>query len=367
MRRLFGIMAGLLLTSAAAAGGVEDHLPRISTIPEKPSPGNPFELVVKGQWPDGCPVEVDSVTREDRDITIRVRREAGLICPAVVRPYELVVDPFPQGVSPTAGVYRVRFEVLGIDGADNARLVAFELVPVANAANPGPRPESGYWAAEKGGAFETSGSGIGFDFELQNRILFIAANLYRDDGQSGWFIASGVVHGGVMQGELLEPKGGQPLFESYRAPREISPHARFQAEFTSASTAVFWFSQPEGAGLLDPLKLMPISVNRFSFGYSDLRNVLAGDWMIAVEGQPAKRVSFNAHRYGAANLIGAMDAGFRHELRCPIVQDKPETLPVRCEYYDNGALIATLDQVGLQSLRGRSTNGSALVLFSRVD
>ncbi|MCU0753872.1 MAG: hypothetical protein MUE46_01950 [Xanthomonadales bacterium] len=366
MRGLLGITAGLLLTSIAGAAGIEDQLPRISTIPEHPAPGNPFELVVKGQWPDGCPVEVDSVLREERTITIRVRRDAGLICPAVVRPYELVVDPFPQGSNATAGVYRVRFEVLGLDG-DNARLVAFELVPVASAAESGPRPESGYWAAEKGGDFDTSGSGIGFDFELQNRILFIAANLYREDGKSGWYIASGLVHGGAMKGELLEPQGGQPLFESYRAPREISPFARLQAEFTSASTAVFWFTQPEGPGMLDPLKLMPISVNRFSFAYSDLRSMLAGEWMIAVDGQPARLVKFDAHRYGAANLIGAMDASFRHELRCPIVQDKPETLPVRCEYYDNGVLIANLDQIGLQSLRGRASNGNAVVLFSRMD
>ncbi|MCU0757224.1 MAG: hypothetical protein MUE46_19265 [Xanthomonadales bacterium] len=366
MRRPFGIMAGLLLTSAATGGGIEDHLPRIGTIPEKPSPGNPFELVIKGQWPDGCPVEVDSVARNGRDISIRIRREAGLICPAVVRPYELVVNPFPQGSSPTAGIYRVRFEVFGMDG-EAGRLLAFELVPVSDAANPGPRPESGYWAAEKGGDFETSGNGIGFDFELQNRVLFIAANVYRESGQSGWYIASGPVIGGAMKGDLLEPKGGQALFESYRAPSDIGPYARLQAEFTSASTAVFWFSQPEGPGLLDRLKLMPISVNRFSFGYADLRGMLAGDWMIAVDGQPARLVKFNSHRYGAAHLIGAMDASFRHELRCPIVQDKPETLPVRCEYFDNGVLVATLDDVGLQSLRGRSANGSALVLFSRVD
>jgi hypothetical protein len=66
-------------------------------------------------------------------------------------------------------------------------------------------------------------------------------------------------------------------------------------------------------------------------------------------------------------MIGAMDAAFRHELRCPIVQDKPETLPVRCEYFDNGALIATLDDVGLQTLRGRAAACSARVLFSRTD
>lgn len=366
MRALFGIAAALLCSGNAAAAGIEDALPRISTVPALPSPGNPFELVVKGQWPDGCPLEVDSVARSDRDITIRVRREAGLVCPAVVRPYELVVNPFPQGSTPTAGIYRVRFEVLGMDG-DQGRLLAFELVPVTNAANPGPRPESGYWAAEKEGDFNTSGDGIGFDFELQNRVLFIAANVYRDDGQSGWYIASGPVQGGAMKGELLEAKGGQPLFESFRAPREISPFGRLQAEFTSASTAVFWFTQPAGPGLLDPLKLMPISVNRFNFAYADRGSFLAGEWMIAVDGQPARLVKFNSHRYGAANLIGAMDAGFRHELRCPVLQDKPETLPVRCEYFDNGVLIATLDDVGLQSLRGRALSGNAVVLFSRLD
>lgn len=366
MRGLFGITAGILLAGTAGAAGVEDHLPRISTVPERPSPGNPFELVVKGQWPDGCPLEVDSVSRNERDITIRVRRDSGLVCPAVIRPYELVVNPFPQGSTPAAGVYRVRFEVLGMDG-NAGRLLAFELVPVADANRPGPRPESGYWAAEEGGDFDTSGDGIGFDFELQNRVLFIAANVYRDDGKSGWYIASGEVFGGAMKGELLEAKGGQPLFESHRAPSEISPFGRLQAEFTSASTATFWFTQPTGPGLLDPLKLMPISANRFNFAYADLREVLAGEWMIAVDGQPARLVKFNAHRYGASNLIGAMDASFRHELRCPIVQDKPETLPVRCEYFDNGVLVANLDDIGLQTLRGRATASSARVLFSRMD
>lgn len=366
MRALFGITAALLMSGGVVAAGVEDNLPRIATIPAQPSPGNPFELIIKGQWPDGCPVEIDSVARNDRDITIRVRRDADLICPAVVRPFELVVNPFAQGSTATAGVYRVHVEVTGMDG-DAARLVAFELVPVADAANPGPRPETGYWAAEEGGDFDTSGDGIGFDFELQNRVLFIAANVYRDDGKSGWYIASGPVVGGTMKADLLEARGGQPLFESHRAPSEISPFGRLQAEFTSASTAVFWFTQPGGAGLLDPLKRMPVSVNRFNFAYSNLREVLAGEWMIAVDGQPARLVRFNSHRYGAANLIGAMDAGFRHELRCPIVQDKPETLPVRCEYYDNGVLIATLDDVGLQSLRGRSSASGAAVLFSRMD
>jgi hypothetical protein len=366
MRALWTIAAALLWSAIAGAAGVEDNLPRISTVPAQPGPGNPFAVLVRGQWPDGCPVQVDNVVRNGLDITIRVRRNTGQACPAVVLPFEVVADPFLNGGSAAAGVYRVRFEVIGMDGS-SGRLLAFELVPVGDAANPGARPESGYWAAEKGGDFDTSGDGIGFDFELQNRFLFVAANVYREDGKSGWYIASGPLSAGAMKGELLEARGGQPLFASHRAPSEIGPVGRLQAEFTSASTAVFWFSQPSGAGLLDPLKLMPISVNRFNYAYGARDGILAGEWMIAVEGRPARLVKFNRHRYGATNLIGAMDAGFRHELRCAIVQDKPETLPQRCEYFDDGVLIATLEDVGLQSLRGRAVVGNAAVVFSRVD
>lgn len=353
----------LSVSFSLAAQTIENNLPRIGSSPSAPSAGQPFGLEIKGTWPDGCGADVRSVTVQNFDITIVMQRPEGQICTDALVPYSLPINPFANGTSPQAGVYRVRYELAFRDQPN--RLLAFTLVPVTAVGQRTPEPEAGYWVAEEGGEFATSGSGVGFSIERQNGSVVALSNLYDASGKPLWYFTSGPVAGSVGRGELMEVSGGQSLFNAYRAPQNMATVGELLMEFTAPTTAVLWFTQPAGPGVIDELKVQPISVHRFNFAYSSVFDVYNGSfvYLSGVAGGGENRyLEFEPVRFGAFNRIGFWNRATDERLECVIDTARPGTLPRTCVFTRGGQTVATFDQIGYETLRGTDLSGKPVIL-----
>lgn len=359
------VLLALTLTVASTLSmAYTDNLPRINSVPAQPAAGDRFELQISGTWPDGCGPRLDRVERTGFNIDVTIgNAPEGVFCTAALTPINQKIPVFSGSATAQAGTYRVRY-YLQQPNTTTRRLLAFELISVDG--DSAAKPEAGYWAAESGGEFATSGSGVGFELERQKSQVFLAGNVYLDDGTPSWIIAAGPLSGSAAKGDLLRASGGQALFSSYRAPSQIDTMGRVQLEFKSSTTAVFWFSRASDEGLLGALELMPVSVNRFNFGFGPVAQSFAGRWMVAVEGQPARVVDLIAHRYGAANLVGAISADFSVRLECTTDPLRQNTLPQNCLLYDDATLLGTMTAVGLSGLTGRTDSGK-VVFMQRLD
>lgn len=354
----------LAVSFGVHAESIENHLPRISAVPAVPSVGQPFSLLVKGQWPDGCGAAVRNIAVKGFDITVVMARPPIEICTQQIVDYELPLNPFADGTSPSAGTYRVRYE-LAIPGESKNRLLAFTLVPVVPTGGRVVEPEPGYWVAEQGGEFSTSGSGVGFSIERQGSTVVVMSNLYEQSGKPAWYFTAAPAAGATARGELTAVTGGQALFDTYRPPAAMDNQGELLMEFSAPTTGTLWFTQASGGGVIDELKIQPISVARFNFGFSAVNQVFGGRFVYFTE-QPSsdanRHLDFVPIRFGAFVLIGFWNEATDERLECRINVDKPNTLPEVCTFNRAGQLVATFDQIGFDSLRGVDVQGRRVIM-----
>jgi len=135
-------------------------------------------------------------------------------------------------------------------------------------------PESGwYWNAAE--------SGRGFNIEIQDNALFMAAFAYRADGSPVWYVTGGPMSSDrTYAGDLYETSGGQCFGCGYR-PANLLPVGRASITFTSERSA--------SISLLGNA----ISVVRQDWSSSGAlsRDALFGEWS-TVEGDPSFPVYF---------------------------------------------------------------------------
>lgn len=130
-------------------------------------------------------------------------------------------------------------------------------------------PESGwYWNANE--------SGRGFNLEIQDNTLFMAAFAYRPDGSPVWYVTGGPMSSDrTYSGDLYETASGQCFGCAYR-PANLLPVGRASVTFTSERSA--------SISLLGGT----VSVVRQDWSNSGAasRDALFGEWSI-VEGEPS--------------------------------------------------------------------------------
>ena len=135
-------------------------------------------------------------------------------------------------------------------------------------------PESGwYWNATE--------SGRGFNLEIQDNALFMAAFAYRADGSAVWYVTGGPMSSDrSYSGDLYETSGGQCFGCGYR-PASLLPVGRASITFTSERSA--------NISLLGST----IAVVRQDWSSSGAlsRDALFGEWS-TVEGDPSFPVYF---------------------------------------------------------------------------
>jgi hypothetical protein len=130
-------------------------------------------------------------------------------------------------------------------------------------------PDGGwYW--------NTGESGRGFNIEIQDNVLFMAAFAYRADGSPVWYVTGGPMSSDrTYSGDLYETASGQCFGCSYR-PANLLPVGRASVTFTSERSA--------SISLLGNT----VSVVRQDWSNSGVRHrdALYGEWSI-VEGDPS--------------------------------------------------------------------------------
>lgn len=364
MSRLLALSVSLLAQQAMA---IENNLPVVLAVPETVNEGGVFSLLFAGTSPDGCGLARDSVRVQSDVITVVYRRNnTGMICTQALTPFRVPITVFENGETAKAGTYKVRVELIDGNGS-TARLLAFALVPVSKAGALPIQPESGHWNVEEEGPYATSGSGVSFSFERQIGTAVNISNFYGSDGSPEWYINSGAMNTSVLDAPYYTVRGGQSLFEAYKPPRDVEYSGAMLFEFNTPTRGTAWLTQPLGSGLFDGLKLMPISIKRFNYGYGSLSKAFSGRWVLSSEGSStlsAQNLEFTSVA-DAGNTLNSYVAG-EYRLSCTANPARPNVLNDSCVLTRAGATVATFDRVGYQRLRGLDSANKAVSLF-RID
>jgi hypothetical protein len=351
--------AGLFLVSFGASA-LQNNLPTVRAIPASVSEGESFTLEIKGTAPDGCGYALEKTTVEQDLIRVRLKDGGtGQGCPTVLTPFTMPIQVFNADQGANAGTYKVRIELSPYagDSQGQVRLLAFGLVPVQEKNKPAIQPESGNWNFDASGAYRTSGSGVSFNLERQNAVLVNLANFYTVEGSSAWYLNAGNLTGSTFRADYLNVRGGQSLFGNYQMPSAIAVEGQMQFEFSSPTRGTVWITQPIDEGLAGGLRLMPISIARFNFGYSGGNQSFQGKFALVSEGDSAiapatlnfepMATRVQVYRSGAYELACNADGSV-----CVLTRSEVE--------------IGTFSANGFNRLRGLDASGKGISLI-RLD
>ncbi|GMU44395.1 MAG: hypothetical protein DYH17_06050 [Xanthomonadales bacterium PRO6] len=353
------LLLALLAMPALASARVSPH--QIELLA-----GDAPQIRVSGPWPNTCTPELLPVYVEGSVIDIAVRQR-DQICGQAITQYSVTVDPTAAsgfGQAPD-GVYRVRFSVR--DDASQSTLLGFRLLDLDATSSRRVRPEAGFWTADEAGEFRTPNGGLGLMIEHQGQALALTTNTYLLGGQPSWYLAAGALGRSVFNGELLQSIGGQPLWGVSRGAQSVNPVGTLGVEFQSSSTAVAWYAQASGEGILDALELMPISLKRMNFALPADGAALAGSWsLVSLEPNSTRapltlRLEYQTDRIDVS-LAVLNDRKSGHQLRCPLDPARRDAAPADCRLWLGGAELARFDDNALSRLSGRASDGEALVL-----
>ncbi len=367
-KRLLAISA---LAISANAVALESNLPTVSAIPATVVEGDKFSLLLTGTSPDGCGLARDSIKILADEITVVFIRGGGAlgICTEGLTPFSFPISIFNAGEVAKAGTYKVRIELAPIQHNSQTanKLLAFALVPVTPLGKRAVLPETGQWSFEEGGTYASSGSGVGFNIERQDQVMVNVSSLYGSDGSPEWYINSGKLVANTLSSELFSISGGQSLFGAYKPVKEVQYNGNVQLEFNSPAHGTAWFTQPIDEGLLSGLKLMPISITRFNFGFGPGALALSTRWALVSEGNSSiegKTLAFT-NTANASNTAWSYQSG-EYRLNCELHAARPALLPKSCHLTKGGNSVANFDQIGYSRMRGLDSAGQAVSLF-RLD
>jgi hypothetical protein len=358
-RRWSGL-AALLLAGAVAASPTPPGA-QIEIFPPVPDAGTRVRYEVRGEWPDACVPELDSIRVEDREIVLHAMLPAAR-CVGEARPFVLSSDSLPGAPQKIVanGIHHVRFEVSRSPGAE-PELHGFRLLYAGNNPDPEFVPETGFWWPERGGNFDRGGPGIGMQLEVQASILSMSVFGYAEQGAATWYFGAGALTGHTAHIPLSVLQGGAGPFEAYAAPKSIDPAGSVLLELLSPSRVVMWFvrAAPNGRGLLRE----PMSMVRFRFSAS--AESWLGRWvLIAEEGDaaPTRRIDFvRVERHG--DDFALVDASGSHRLSCDVDPGRPNSPPAACRLVTSGSTELDVDfsDIALNELRGWNGSGERIV------
>ena len=365
------LLAVSAIAISANAVALESNLPVVSAIPATVVEGDKFSLLLTGTSPDGCGLARESIKISGDVITVVFIRAGGAlgICTQVLTPFSLPITLFNAGEVAKAGTYKVRVELASIERNSQTvnKLLAFALVPVTPLGKRAIVPETGQWSYEEGGTYASSGSGVGFNIERQDQAIVNISSLYNSDGSPEWFINSGKLVAGTLSSELFSVSGGQSLFGAYKPVKEVQYNGNVLLEFNSPVHGTAWFTQPIDDGLLSGLKLMPISITRFNFGFGPGAQALSTRWALVGEGISTidGKTLLLTNTANASNTAWSYSSG-DYRLNCELYTARPTLLPKMCSLTKSGVSIANFDQIGYSRMRGLDAAGQSVSMF-RLD
>lgn len=355
------LLTATLLTIQPAMGAAS-----LALWPEQPAVNLPFRVELQGHWAAGCMPEVESVWTEGRDIHFNVRASKAPKCavPAADTTKLLSAAPGESDlIAREAGVYRVHAHDTG-----TGNLLAFALARIGD--DPSPvTPETGLWWPEPGAEFANSGPGFGVQVEMQGDIVALTATGYQDNGRATWWFGASSMLSNLSSTPLSALTGGRAPFGSYASPKEAQPAGNVHVEWLSAARAVFWFTRVDAES--GALTLNPISMVRFAFGVEPGRS-WEGDWIAEFERDAEGNDDLRSLRFNrfaeTTQGFSLDDPGNGYRLQCERDARHAQSPPSRCRLLDAaGAELAEFLDIGLQRLRGVSTDGRSNVRLMRLD
>ncbi len=328
--------------------------------PNVPDAGAPFEITLAGTWPDSCTPVTKSVVVDGNNLVLSATTTMGP-CAQVMTPFEV---GFSVDVSthtlPSNGVFYAQFMV-NVEGDPLARLIAFDLVSVADTTVAVITPEDGWWWAEAGGEFETSGPGTGYFFERQGETLAIGSAVYDEDGGPLWLLSAGERRHNVFTNRALAFAGGQSLFGEYLAPDIVAEIATMHIEFIERGRALIWFSAPAADSTFGEVTIWAVSVVRHNFGFPTAASSMLGRWLAVLPAElvPGDRVrEFSLGEYsdqGEGRFIYDDESG-AGRMACRFSAARPDSPPISCTLYESTVADGIeFERVGLHAMESDST------------
>jgi hypothetical protein len=124
-------------------------------------------------------------------------------------------------------------------------------------------PDSGwYWNRAQ--------SGMGYEIEIQNNVLFMSVFMYGDDGHPIWIVTGGPMSSDhTYSGDAIQTDNGWCLDCAYKTPTVV-PYGPVTVNFTGPTTATV------------TIKGVSIDVERQQFGwdFNDVATPLLGEWAL---------------------------------------------------------------------------------------
>ncbi|TCO41911.1 hypothetical protein [Dokdonella fugitiva] len=311
-----------------------------------------------GKAPTNCKPSVDHVTIDGQDIGIVLHSPKVGCWTGSGSGYVLHVDPAEVGATMTPGtVYRVS---VFSDAGDAPGLVTFRLLDATldpPATPDAPQPENGFWWSQDSAETGPASRSTGMSLEAQGGQLAVGLFGFGDAGNPTWYFGSARRQGRTAVVPLLELRNGDPLFSPTGSRPSAVDGLRLELEFLSPARARAWLVRSDDR--------RDIAVRAFTFARSNFSNIDArvdwdGRWVLVGDDAGALReFEFATPTRQDADTLRFFDAsGATLECRA-----SGSGVPRACTLSGGASPIAEFDQVGLDRLDGRGTNGERVRLM----
>ncbi len=358
------LAAVLALASADALAQVTDAVQAstqssfdVSLRSASPLFGSTQSIVVSGSAPSDCVPGFDRLVQDENGLSIHLKRTNSVCAATSMRKFRIPVD-FSQ-IAGEALAPMVHPTWIWLDDNPQVRLVAFALLDASDR-NTAPIPENGFWWSQPT-RDDAALAGSGVSFDLQSGRL--AASLLSFDavGDSSWQFGSAPLSGRVADIPLVRLVRGDPPFMATGTRPLAEPGPRLAIDLTGPSTAHAWLIRPRAD---HSLEVRSLELARSPFMATPPGGAWSGRWVLVRDDDTSADV-YNLSGFSMidAETFQLADAASDVNLDCRLTAGAPVQQADFCTMESAGAEIASFDQVGLDRLSGRTSDGVAVQLL----
>lgn len=316
----------------------------------------PYRVILHGDAAARCAPAVGRVTLDGSDLSIELR-SPQTACDETQRvPFNLRIDVARSTGLPLLAkqVYRVR--VYSSNGATTT-LAAFHLLDTNGTASV-PTPENGFWWSEAGTETGDASAGSGASFEWQDGQLAVGLFGFADNGAPTWYFGSALPSGRIAAVSLVQLANGDPMFAPAGSKPTAEAGPRMEIEFLSPTRARAWLVRSEDGR---DTQVRPLLLARSHFAAGSPGSSWSGQWVLVPDDKGTPRMfEFADPSSQDAETFHLADAGSDASLDCRLGASSGH--PEVCTLSSNSTTIADFDQIGLDHLSGRGSDGARVKL-----
>jgi hypothetical protein len=352
---LLGIVALLICVDATAMDRGTMLRIELETAPANAA-RMPHSIAIRGKAPAHCTPIVGRVTLDGADLSIELGTPQTACDEKHPTSFNLRVDPLASTGLPLlpGQVYRVR--VYSTDSGA-PELAAFHLLDTSAAAS-APTPESGFWWSEASAETGAATAGSGASIEWQDGQLAVGLFGFADSGAATWYFGSARPDGRVASVSLVQLANGDPMFAPTGSKPAAQTGPRLEIEFLSPARARAWLVRNEDG---HDTQVRTLTLARSHFATGAIGNTWSGQWVLVPDDNGTPRVfEFADPSSRDAETFHLADVGNDASLDCRLasISRHPEV----CTLSAASAPIADFDQIGIDHLSGRGSDGAHVKL-----